>query len=92
MRLALKAADDPRIDAIERRERGVIQVNSVCRISKRADAQAERPGKPVVLVDQSHVHPGHLDGLARLGRARHQHRPVEARGLPRPKRVAEPAL
>ena len=88
--LAQEAADHPGVDAVQRRERRVVQSDHVGRIAEPADAQAERRDEAVVLLEQPHLagRP-RVDGVAGAHLARHQHRPEEAGRLPGPERVAE---
>jgi hypothetical protein len=59
---AQEAAHDPGVDALERGERVVVQPDDVGRIAEAANAQAQRSGSSVVLLEYAYVEP--RDGMA----------------------------
>src|SRR5579885_632479 len=61
MRRSPVAIDDPGLDTLERRERGIVQPDEVGRVSETAKAKAKAGGEAVVLGEGHHSHPGHLE-------------------------------
>src|SRR4051812_1686920 len=91
MWLAAEAIDDPDLDAGERRESFLVELDDVRRVAEGADAEAERLAEPMILLERRHPHAGDLERPGDF--VWRQHGLVERpAGLDRPDRVPEALL
>src|SRR5690348_816385 len=61
VRIVTQAVDDPELDAGERREGRLVELDDVGRVRDGSDAESERPAEAVILLERNDAQPGDLE-------------------------------